>query len=64
MPKFNVYGVVTGTKFLGVYEADTKEAAIEAAINGDNAFVSLCHQCNDECEDPEIASAVAEEIGE
>jgi hypothetical protein len=59
--KFRVYGVVTGSKYLGKYEADSKEAAIAMAL--DDCCVSLCHQCSRECEDPEIIKAVAEECG-
>ena len=45
MPKFRVYGIFTGSKFLGEFEADTEGAAIEAASESDENFVCLCHQC-------------------
>jgi hypothetical protein len=66
MPKkkktFSVYGVVTGSKYLGRFEANTKEEAIKLASG--EASVSLCHQCSDECEDPEIHEIVAEEVND
>jgi hypothetical protein len=59
--KYRVYGVVTGGKYIGEFRAESMEKAIEAAGNSDNAYVSLCHQCSDECEDPEIHKFTAEE---
>jgi hypothetical protein len=34
---------------------------MEMAEKSENNYVSLCHQCSDECEDPEIHSMNAEE---
>lgn len=63
MPKFSVTGVVSGSKFLGEFEADTEEKAIEMALDTDAAqSVNLCHQCNDQCEDGQIEKAVASKI--
>lgn len=59
MPKFDVTGIVTGSKYLGQFEADNKEAAIELALISGAAWVRLCHQCSDECDSPEIEEAVA-----
>lgn len=59
--KFVVYGAVVGSKFLGVFEAETEEAAVEKALESDECFVSFCHQCSDNCEDPQIETATAEE---
>ncbi|XUM19802.1 hypothetical protein ACRAVF_19240 [Bradyrhizobium oligotrophicum S58] len=61
MAKFCVYGSIVGTKYLGVFEAATKEEAEEKALH-DAEGPSLCHQCSDECEDPEIESVTAELI--
>jgi hypothetical protein len=61
MPKFSVYATVTGSKYLGDFEADTKEAAIEQAEASGAAWVSLCHQCDSECEDPQAHDLIAEE---
>jgi hypothetical protein len=60
MPKFRIYAAVTGTKYLGEFEGKTKEEALAEA--GREAFVSLCHQCDSECEDAEIHDMTAEEI--
>jgi len=57
MPKYRVYGVVTGGKYLGEFEANTPEEAKQLALDSDEAHVSLCHQCCDQCEDPEISDA-------
>ena len=64
MPKFNVYATVTGGKYIGEFEAETKEKAIEMAQESDNASVSLCHQCSPECEDPECTEFHADQVGE
>lgn len=58
--KFRVSGTVVGSKYLGVFEAKTKEEAEEKALSSPEASVSLCHQCSSECEDPEIQEAHAE----
>lgn len=60
MPKFDVWATVSGTKYLGEFEAKTKEDAEEMALVSDASSVRLCHQCNDQCEDPECTKAVAE----
>ncbi len=48
MAKYRVYGIMTATKFLGVFEADTKEQAQEHGLSSTKNHVSLCHQCSDE----------------
>lgn len=58
--KWSVTGVVVGSKYLGVFEAETKEEAEQMALESEKAYCSLCHQCTDECEDPEIDRCVAE----
>lgn len=60
--KFSVYGVVSAGKYLGDFEAETKEEAIKLALESEAASVSLCHQCAGECEDPEIHDAIACEV--
>lgn len=58
MPKFKAYGQVVGSKYLGEVEADTEEEAKRKAWS--LAHVSLCHQCSDECEDPEVEEIAVE----
>lgn len=65
MPKFSVTGHVTGSKHLGVFEAETAEKAIEMALESEDAGnVCLCHQCSDECEDPQILEATASKLSD
>jgi len=56
--KYRVYGTVTGCKYLGTYEANSEDAAIDMAVG--NAYVSLCHQCSNHIDDPEITEIQAE----
>jgi len=58
--KWDVYGKVVGSKYLGVFEAETEAEAIELALESDAAHVSMCHQCSDHCESPEIDGGTAE----
>lgn len=62
MKRYRVIGAVVGSKYLGEFKAESAEEAVELAMR--SADVRLCNQCSDECEDPEIASAEAEEIEE
>jgi len=61
MPKYRVYGKVVGTKYIGTFEAATKEEAEQKAWDDDGAWVSVCHQCARDVEDPEIVSMEVEE---
>lgn len=60
MPLYDCYATVSGSKYLGQVEADNKEDAIEKAWNLDEASIFLCHQCSDECLDPEITKIEVE----
>ncbi|GAA0005248.1 hypothetical protein [Bradyrhizobium elkanii] len=62
MKQYSVFGTVTASKFMGRFWANSKEEAIAMAEKSENNFVSLCHQCNDQCEDPEIHEMTAEEV--
>jgi hypothetical protein len=64
MPKFAVYGVATASKFLGEYEAETQDEAIEMArVEGDYSF-HTCHQCARHVDIGDIYEEQAEEIPE
>lgn len=60
MAKWRVYGKVVATKYLGEFEAETKEEAEQMARESDTASVDLCHHCVKEADGAEIASAEAE----
>lgn len=59
MKKFAVYGRVVGSKFLGVFEAETANEAEEKAL-AENGYVSVCHQCSDQIEEAEIDGVTSE----
>ena len=59
--RWRVYGIVTGSKYLGEFEAETAEQAEQMAMD-ESGFVSLCHQCAEECEDPEIHACESFEV--
>lgn len=58
MAKWAVLGKVVGSRYIGSYEADTAEEAVEMATR--DAHVSLCHQCSGQIEDPEVVEMEAE----
>lgn len=62
MPRYRVVGTVIGSKYLGEFEADTPEEAVEKALDSEECHVSVCHQCSDDISDPEIDEAFAELI--
>ena len=55
---YSVTAAVVGSKWVGDYEAETGEEAIQKAY--EHAHVSLCHECASECEDPSIEHMTAE----
>lgn len=52
IPKYRVYGIITGDKFLGEYEAETEDQAKQQAEG--EAFINLCHHCSKEIDGAEI----------
>lgn len=54
MAKWSVTGSVVGSKYLGEVEASNAEDAEQVAWDTLDIVSSMCHQCSDECEDPEI----------
>jgi hypothetical protein len=62
MKKWSVTATVTGSKFLGIFEAETKEEAEQMAEESESGSISLCNQCSDKCEDPMINDVEAEEV--
>jgi len=65
MPKYSVYGAVRASTYLGDFEADTPEQAIEMALASDAASISVCHACAGHISDPEIdEDSVTAELSE
>jgi hypothetical protein len=60
MKKWRVYATVVGSKCLGEYEAETAAEAEEMALDKEG-YVSLCHQCSREIDDPQIDEIEVEE---
>lgn len=60
MTLYRAYGKVVGTKYLGLFEANSKEEAEDLARSSEESAVCLCHYCTSECEDPEIESIIIE----
>jgi hypothetical protein len=61
---FMVYGLVTGTKYLGEFKAETADEAVDMALQSDANDVSLCHQCSGgfDLDNKSCMDATAEEI--
>jgi hypothetical protein len=63
MPKFRVYGTVTGSAYLGEIEAESAEAAQQAAEDEHlEANISLCHHCSSKIEDPAVSAVTVEAV--
>ena len=58
MPRFRCYGKVCGTKYLGEFEAATREEAKELAYESEAADISFCHNC----EDTEVVEVFVEKV--
>jgi hypothetical protein len=58
--KYQIYGKVVGSKYIGEVEADNEEEAIEKGWELDETCVCFCPQCSKECEDPEISDLIVE----
>lgn len=64
MAKYMVVGAVSASKYLGEVEADSPEEAKEKALKELDGFVSVCHQCAAEVEDPEIHEIFVDKLEE
>lgn len=62
MQKYRVVGKVYASKYLGEFEANSPEEAVELALASDAASVCLCHQCSDQAEDAQIEDGIAEPV--
>lgn len=64
MPKFSVYAVIDATKYVGEFEADSKEEVEELAWDNVNHNISLCHHCSEKMDVGDIVKLIVEEIKE
>ena len=60
--KFRVIAVVSGSKLIGDFEAETEIEAKDMAAASQEAYVNLCHHCASECDDAQITLFLAEKI--
>jgi len=60
MPKYKVYGVVVGTKYIGEFETHNKEEAEQLAWDSENAYISICYHCSKEIDEPQIEKMIVE----
>jgi hypothetical protein len=60
MKTWAVYARVSGSKYIGTVEAETEEEALEKGWKHENCYSSVCHQCSDNIEDPEITDLAVE----
>jgi len=61
MAKYKVYGIVTGMKYIGEFEANNKEEAEQMAWDSENGYVSICYHCSKEIDEPQIEKMIVEE---
>jgi len=66
MTKYRATATVTGSKYLGEFEADDGPAGAERlAWMSEAAQITVCHQCTVEAiEDPEVTEITVEEVGD
>lgn len=50
--RYRAHGAVSGSKFIGEFDAETVEEALRIAEA--EAGASFCHRCSGECQDPEV----------
>lgn len=62
MAKYAVLGIIGASKFLGHYEAESEEEAIDKAEKNSSLYVSICHQCAEEIDIGEIYEIKADKI--
>jgi hypothetical protein len=52
--KWNCYGLVSGSKFLGTVEADSKHEAEQKAWEELDIYIGICHHCAKQIDGAEI----------
>ncbi len=62
--KFRVYACSMATKDLGIFEAKNKEDAENQAVETENCYMQLCHNCDGEIDLGEIEKFIVREVDE
>lgn len=62
MPKFHVTAMIAASKYIGVFDAETAEAAKKMAEDEADCYVNICHQCAKEIEIGEVYDFDMDEI--
>jgi hypothetical protein len=62
MARWRVTGAVTGSQYMGEFEAETADAAIDKANIAKGGSFGVCHQCSDVIEDAEVTACDADLI--
>lgn len=60
MAKYRAYAVVTATKYIGEFEANSSEEAEQMAWESENAHVSICYHCAKEVDGAELTEMFVE----
>jgi hypothetical protein len=64
MPKYAVYGRYYASKFLGTFEADAAEEALEMGLNSDENYIFVPHGLDCEFGDTTAEDGYVEEVEE
>lgn len=65
MPKYRIYAKAIASKYIGEFEANNEQEAIEKAELSDACHIqSLCHQCSHEMDIGDIYELEAELVTE
>lgn len=59
MPRYHINAAIAGSKYIGDVDAENAEDAIFRGYEMKECFVSVCHQCSRQIEDPEVISLSA-----
>ena len=59
---YRCHAKVSGSKYLGVFWAESEEEAAQMAEESEAAGIMFCHQCRCECEDATVEEVYAEEV--
>lgn len=59
---YRCYAKVSGSKYLGVFWAESEADAAQMAEESEAAGISFCCHCSAECEDPSVEEVYTEEI--